>query len=338
MLKVAAFTGGLNASPARFRVRQYVQLLEDQGIRLREYPAPLSAWPPRQRLSRPIWALASLASRLPGLIASHWHDVVILQQSLLSTYYTLEPLAARPRILDLDDAIWSFSPRKRFIEKLARNCDLVICGNDFLAERISSWNSNITVIPTGVNIERFRPGKSRSDNAFVVGWSGGSGGFKYLYGIESALQQFLAIRPEATLLIVADKRPDFRVIPPEKVKFLTWSPENEVASIQSMDVGIMPIDDSVSSLGKCSYKMLLYMACAKPVVVSPYGMNADVLTAGDVGFGARSKSEWVDCLNMLARNRDAGEAMGRVGREVVESHFDVVRMAGLIAKHIREVA
>lgn len=55
MLKVAAFTGGKNASPARFRVRQYIEFLKAYNISMTEFAAPLSSWPTGNRWLRPAW-------------------------------------------------------------------------------------------------------------------------------------------------------------------------------------------------------------------------------------------------------------------------------------------
>lgn len=56
-------------------------------------------------------------------------------------------------------------------------------------------------------------------------------------------------------------------------------------AIRGMAVGIMPLKDSLSERGKCSFKMLNYIACGAPVMVSSVGMNVEVLTQGNIGFG-----------------------------------------------------
>ena len=45
-------------------------------------------------------------ARFPGVIASSGSDVTLFQRELLSTVATLECLTRRPRVLDVDDAIW----------------------------------------------------------------------------------------------------------------------------------------------------------------------------------------------------------------------------------------
>ncbi len=63
-----------------------------------------------------------------------------------------------------------------------------------------------------------------------------------------------------------------------------------------MSVGLMPLADTDWCNGKCSYKMLCYMAAGLPVVVTAAGMNREVLALGEVGLSAASEREWVDAL------------------------------------------
>ena len=52
--------------------------------------------------------------------------------------------------------------------------------------------------------------------------------------------------------MVSDVRPAFQMLDPARVSTVPWSPENEVATIQAMNVRLMPIDDFLWSKGKCS--------------------------------------------------------------------------------------
>src|ERR1019366_4199240 len=106
MMRIAAFTGGRTISSARFRVRQYITELRRYDMEMVEYIAPLGAWPPTNRIIRPAWALATLATRLPAVAASWRSDLTFLQRELLSTFRTLEPFTKAPRVLDIDDAVW----------------------------------------------------------------------------------------------------------------------------------------------------------------------------------------------------------------------------------------
>src|SRR5205807_7501247 len=129
------------------------------------------------------------------------------------------------------------------------------------------------------------------------------------------------------LRVVSGEPPVFQNLPGGQVEYIRWTPENDPLSIQGMDIGLMPLDDTVFARGKCSYKMLLYMACGLPVVVSPVGMNAEVLKKGDIGFAASSESDWVEQLNLLLRDPDLRGRMGAMGRQVVVEHYSVEALA-----------
>jgi glycosyltransferase involved in cell wall biosynthesis len=61
-----------------------------------------------------------------------------------------------------------------------------------------------------------------------------------------------------------------------------------------------------------SDKMLQYRACSVPVVVSPVGMNADVLGEGPIGYGPEDGKAWVDALLRLLGD-PGGAAWGLQG-------------------------
>ena len=66
----------------------------------------------------------------------------------------------------------------------------------------------------------------------------------------------------------------------------------------------MPIDKSEWSLGKCSYKMLLYAASGIPTITSSFGMNGDLIDKFQIGLAADSPIDWYDHLEYCYNNRD----------------------------------
>ena len=302
-----------------------------------EYTARLGAWPSVRGAMRPAWAIATLAARLPAILASHRYDLTFLQREMLSTYRTLEPLTKSPRVLDLDDAVWM--SRESQLRKLVECVDGVVCGNAFIDAWASQWIANRIILPTAVDTERWRPGPGGMDNPQgradrrIIGWTGLYAGAKYLLSIEHALAQVLEQHRDVVLRVVSDRRPEFRIIPASRIEYLPWSPENEVWTMQEMTVGIMPLLDTPWERGKCSYKMLLYMACGLPVVVSPVGMNEEVLALGDVGMAANDADEWTSALSRLLTERDQSRTLGMNGRQVVLKHFALPALATRLARY-----
>jgi len=334
MLKVAAFTGGLNVPSARFRIRQHIKALKSEGVNITEFTASLGMYPPHIQSLRPLWGAATLATRIPSVIRSYRYDLTFLQREMLSTFMTLESWTKQPRVLDVDDAIW-LHRNGGFAKKIASSCQAIICGNAFLAEHFSSWNNNVIIIPTAVDTDKYIP--SYSTDNHIIGWSGTSGGFKYLYAIEPALNLVLKKKPETKLRIVSDLKPSFKKIPDSNIEFIRWTPENEVTAIQGMSIGIMPLEDSLWERGKCSFKMLTYMACGIPVVVSPVGMNTEVLSHGNIGLGVKTLDDWADALLMLLANAEQRKKIGSNGRLVILNKYSVHTVAPQLAATLLQI-
>ena len=338
MTRVSAFTGGSAVPSARFRVRQYIPAVRKFGVLLEERAATIGAYPPvRWRALRPAWGTAALMLRSVDLAAARRADVTLLQREMISGLYTLERFTRRPRVLDVDDAIW-IGRGRRAAECLARSCELVICGNDYLAAHCSQWNGRVVVLPTAVDTERYSPAASEDRDRPIIGWCGTGSTLRYLIAIEDALLDILAAHPQARLRIIADVRPRLARLPPERWEFVRWSAETEVEALRGISIGLMPMEESEWCLGKCSYKMLLYMSCARPVVVTPWGMNADILRMDAVGLGARSTADWMDAIDALLRDAPRRLTLGRNGRAVVAAHFSLQRLAPAFAGHLLGLA
>jgi glycosyltransferase involved in cell wall biosynthesis len=347
MIEVAALTSGRRVPSSRFRVRQHVEPLRSLGVDVHEYVpaidkyARLPGWPSgvSQVAVGPLyllWQAVKVSSRLPAVLASHRHDVTWLQRELLPGYLTLEPALKRPLVLDIDDAIWLAKPFGRSATRaLARRADLIVAGNRYLAEWFSGHNREVHVVPTAVDTDRFRA-RPRPDSgraSFVVGWTGTSGNLAFLRSIERPLARFLDEHPDARLRVVSDAPPGLTAS--GQVDYVPWSEDVEVAAVQEMDVGLMPLPDNEWTRGKCGFKMLQYMACGVAVVASPVGVNAEILAMAELGLAAREEADWYDALCWLHANRFKALQYGENGRSVAETRFGKEVVARQLAEIFR---
>ncbi len=336
MLTVAAFTSGKTAASARFRVRQYVQELSKHGIEMLEFPARLGAFPPRHKPLRPLWGIASVAQRIPAIVRSQNADVTLLQREMISTLVTLEGLTSRPRLLDVDDAIFVYR-EGRTARKLARMCDWIVCGNRYLAEHFTAWNSNTVIIPTAVDTNRYCPGHRRPDDDVVIGWSGGSEAHREMMRIRKPVAAVLQKHAYAKLLFLSDREPDI----PElsgRMQFVPWSERIEAETLQRFDIGLMPLEDTPWNRGKCSFKMLLYMSCGAAPIVSPVGTNSEVLALGGAGMAATKLDDWYDRLDDLMVNVARRREIGCAAREIAVKHFSIEAVAPRLARVLKVAA
>jgi glycosyltransferase involved in cell wall biosynthesis len=116
------------------------------------------------------------------------------------------------------------------------------------------------------------------------------------------------------------------------VSFIRWREASEVKAIQRLAVGLMPLDNSDWCRGKCSLKALTYLACGVPVVVSPVGMNVEILACGRVGLPAGNEDEWVESIVSLLDAESEARRMGELGRAVVEAYYSSAVVAAELAR------
>lgn len=327
MLKVAAFTQGKKVPSSRFRITQLIPKLGERDILIDELYPFVSAYPPKNVLLRPFWLAGQIGTRLPQVMSSKKFDVAIIQREFISTLPSLEFLVNPPKILDVDDAIW-LHRNGLSAKSIAKSSNEVVCGNAYIADYFSNYCENITIIPTTVNIDKFVPNSKKDKAHPIIGWSGTSGGFSFFSEIERPLGDLLRRNPDWLLRIVSDTAPKFDHIPERQLEFIQWTELNEATTIQEMDIGLMPIGNSEWSRGKCSYKMLLYMACGVPVVVSDFGMNTEILKQKRVGFGVVSVEDWINSLSCLMDDERLRSELGRNGRALVEEQYSLDIGAG----------
>ncbi len=73
-------------------------------------------------------------------------------------------------------------------------------------------------------------------------------------------------------------------------------------------------------------------------MVSPIGMNIQVLSMGDIGLSAKSQDEWADALlKLLSLDESEREKMGLIGRHVVEQYFSTDVIAPLLAAELKKL-
>jgi len=351
MIKVAALTSGRNVPSARFRVRQHIEPLRNSGIHVSEYIPAIDKFAPTPRLFtfpdsmylnvvKGAWKCVKVSTRVPGIIGSWKAKITWLERELHPGILTFEPLLKHPIVLDVDDAIWLTRPFGRMAAiRIAKAADVVLAGNNHIAQWFSRYAKDVRIVPTAVDTDRIRPknlqGPRPSHSRFVIGWTGTSSNYTSLYQIEKALKEFLK-NHEAELLVIADRPPRFSELKPDRVRYVRWHRDMEIGVLDQMDVGLMPLLSDEWSLGKCSFKMLQYMAAGLPVVVSPVGMNVEVLSMGDIGFPAVTQDDWYEALSSLYHDPSLAHRYGAKGRLIVEKHFSRSVISTILARIFKE--
>lgn len=335
--KIAFFTGDTNDPSSRFRVRQYEKMLIDNNIIINDYKSNIGKYPPKTKIIRPIWMFFTLIERLMQTVhvRIHKYDITFLQREMISSLSTFEKYLTHPIIFDVDDAIHLKVRTSKSIEKICSNADIIICGNKYLYDYYAKYNKKTYIIPTPIDTDKYIP-KTEQQEFVVIGWMGTSSNFASLYKVQDAIRDILHKYPFVKFRVISNLKPCFNNN--LKFEFIQWSPENEVSGIQDFSIGIMPLLDNEWSRGKCSFKMLQYMSCGKPVVVSPIGMNLEVIKSGEVGLAPIDYYEgWILALEELITNNKLRILMGNEGRRIVVENYSTRVCGEKLVKVINDI-
>jgi glycosyltransferase involved in cell wall biosynthesis len=247
-------------------------------------------------------------------------------------------------IYDFDDAIMydardAQTPdrkRKKAFQRTVKLADMVIAGNSYLAEHAREFNSNVAVIPTGLDTSAYKVQVSPiKDGKIRLVWIGSSSTLRYLAEIKTALEEIGSRLDNVILRIICDEFLDLKNMKVEKVQ---WSFQNQAIDLVASDIGLAPLPDNAFTRGKCGFKILQYAAAGLPTVASPVGVNAEYASNGVTGFHATNTAEWITSISRLIENAELRKTMGRQARLWVTS-FDVdiigKRLIGMIEESIK---
>lgn len=342
-----------NAGSSRLRSFQYFPFLEAAGFQVEV--SPLFGEKYLQQLyagqSTKREAFKGYLKRFLKIFSVNNYDAIVIEKELFpflpAFVEQILNLLGVKYIVDYDDAVFhnydlssnavvkSILGKK--IDTVMKNAAVVVAGNSYLADRAKkSGAKNIELIPTVIDLERYplikktetfhpprRNGErkiSSPNEKFVIGWIGTKSTFeKHLLPQKSWILKAQEIEGVEFHIVGIPKNQDLG----NRVQYITWSEDSEVSEIQKFDVGIMPLEDSPWEKGKCSYKIIQYFACGIPAIVSPIGMNKEVVTPGENGFWASTEEEWLTAIQTLKQDKELRNVMGLEGRKAVENTYSI---------------
>lgn len=320
---------------SRVRTYQYKTLLERSGIDVDISPLLDRAYLSNlyERKTYDVrGVLRGILRRVRELRSAKGYDLLWVEKEL---FPWLPAMAERlfspgiPCVLDFDDAIfhnYDIHPRRTVRWLLAEKIDsimadaaVVVVGNQYLAHRARVAGARrVEILPSVVDLSKYpgirNPGRN---NMFTIGWIGSPSTSVHLLQVEDVLEQVCEKRGGKVVLVGSGGNPFTGLM----ATIRDWNETTEAEEIGSFDVGIMPLPDHPWERGKCGYKLIQYMACGKPVVASPVGVNQEIVEDGVNGFLASTQQEWRDALTRLKEDPNLRRAMGEEGRRKVEKQY-----------------
>jgi glycosyltransferase involved in cell wall biosynthesis len=326
----------------RYRFEQYLPFLIQNGYSC-DYSFLISErddqmfYQPGNFRRKTYFFLKSVYRRLRDLSRKNEYDLIFVQREAFMTgsaFFEKRFGKAKAKLVfDFDDAIWhldvSDANRKlSWLKNPAKTAniiavaDLVLAGNDYLAAYALQYNKHVKVIPTTVDTDEYKRSLApRSESSLCIGWSGSLTTIKHFEYTIPAL---------AKLKAKYGNKIHFKVIGDSSyvnatlgIKGIAWSRETELKELSEFDIGIMPLPDDEWTQGKCGLKGLVYMAMEIPAVMSPVGVNTQIVQDGVNGFLASGIDEWVDKISKLIDSPELRHRIGQEGRKIVLEKYSV---------------
>ena len=85
----------------------------------------------------------------------------------------------------------------------------------------------------------------------------------------------------------------------------------------------MPLTDDPWSKGKCGFKALQYMSLGIPALVSPVGVNINIVDDGINGKVCHDLNEWEQTMEELINNKELKIIWGKEARKKIEAKYSV---------------
>jgi glycosyltransferase involved in cell wall biosynthesis len=269
------------------------------------------------------------------------YDALLVQRGL----YVLGPDAITTPVarfdgrvvLDLDDAVfelrapldhkgraaqWLWGPQQTLA--LLRRADAVVVSSAALAEMLPVGAPDPIILPTVLDPSRYLPVRQRAEAPVVIGWAGTIEGLGYLDALADVFAR-----------LAADGVAELEVVSAEPwrgpARFFRWTPAAATTLFDRFAIGIMPLSETPYARAKAGFKLLEYMAAGLPVVASPVGVNAELVTQSEAGYLAGSPAEWEAALRELAASVELRRELGARGRSFVAAYADLDGQARALA-------
>ncbi|TVT38273.1 glycosyltransferase family 4 protein [Hymenobacter setariae] len=332
------------APSQRFRFEQYLDILAHRG-----YTYQLASfldeatwailYKPGHTVAKVVGIVSGFVRRLALLLTLGKYDFVFIHREAAPIgppvlEWLIAKVWCKKIIYDFDDAIWLANTSEanrlaaglKWHQKVASICRWAYknsCGNSYLAAYAGQFNANTVVNPTTIDTEHLHnqvrdqgvPGR------LVIGWTGTHSTLKYLDQVVPVLAQLEAEGLDFEFRVISNQPP---ALPLRSLVFVPWRKDTEIADLLAFHVGLMPLEDDLWAKGKCAFKALQYMALGIPALVSPVGMNTEVVQNEYNGYVCATAADWEARLRQLLANPDLRQHLGKAARTTVIERYSVL--------------
>jgi glycosyltransferase involved in cell wall biosynthesis len=335
-LKVVIFTKYTEDGPSsRYRTFQYIPYLS------KEYSYRInSLFPPGFKRNKIVdwWTLAlNFLKRVLILIFRlQKGDILYIEYELFPYFPPIFEIILQFRgikyVLDFDDAIYHnydssnsklvkllFSNKISFISKYA---SAIIVGNNYLYSHFSKLNSRVFLIPTSIKFSKYREKRNpkRIENP-VIGWIGSLSTSGNLIQLLPVFLKLKITYPNLDIIFCGVSSQIKSIYSGIGVKFINWGIDSEFDFLNSINIGVMPLDDVPFNRGKCGFKLVQYMAMGIATISNPFIANVEIDRSSGNLF-AQTEGEWYNGLVKMIEEKEYFKKVGEKNIEIIKEFYN----------------
>jgi glycosyltransferase involved in cell wall biosynthesis len=334
-LKVLFWISGKDDPSPRFRFVQYIESFRAHGVHIDTVTSFPSRNYKRKITKKPFHVLEVGFVLMLRLLQVYWvalfrakkYDVIYTNKDILPNLN----ITIAERILskfnknlvfDMDDAIY-LGKRGRKLDEVWKYYKAIIGGSTVHIDYIhSKYHIPSYYVPMGIDTAKYLPIKERKEGVIRIGWSGSHHTNVYALPFLKHIMEELAEKIDYELIIISNVDPkiEWKNV---KSRFILWTPETEVAGLQQIDIGLMPLQDEPFERGKCALKAVQYMAIGIPALVSPVGVNETIVTDGFNGYHCRNDQEFISRMIELSSDVNTRTKLGENARKTVVEKYSI---------------
>ncbi|MBO3272484.1 glycosyltransferase family 4 protein [Hymenobacter defluvii] len=330
------------APSQRFRFEQYLDTLTQYGHQWHLAPfLSMATWQilykPGHTTAKAMGIVAGFLRRAGLMLTIPRYDYVFIHREASPIgppvfEWLITKVFRKGIIYDFDDSIWlpNTSEANKLVAgikwhhkvgSICRWAYKVSCGNTYLRTYAQQFNEQAIVNPTTIDTEHLhnQVRDQQAPGKLVIGWTGTHSTLKYLHQVVPVLAR-LEQEFDFEFRVISNQPP---ALPLQSLVYQPWRKETEITDLLAFHVGLMPLEDDPWAQGKCAFKALQYMALGEPALVSPVGMNTEVVADGVNGNICSSPAEWESALRQLLLNANLRARMGKAARRTIEERYSV---------------
>lgn len=329
------------APSQRFRFEQYLNMLESNNLDIHFAPfLDSKTWYALYKdggvFKKVSGIIKSFFRRLITILFISKYDYVFIHREVSHLgppifEFIIAKIFRKPYIYDFDDAIWlpNYSESNAKVHRLKAYWKVKYCvkwagqitvGNSYLANYAREFNNNVKIIPTTIDTVNYHNVNTDYNQRIVIGWTGTHTTMRFLDFIVPIIKK-LEMRYDFEFRVISNQEPKYDL---NSLRFIKWKRDTEIQDLNEISIGVMPLEQDIWSEGKCGFKCLQYMSLGIPSVVSPVGVNEEIIQHGVNGLIATTEEEWENSLESLIKSIDLRRKMGQSGKQTIQERYSVL--------------